>query len=169
MHASSDFAGPPVRFWDKSGQIPLLSKLADAGSVISRFYHDCGDAAERARQMLTLDIRSCEIYGTACTAKFGCPTPSEYTRQIFDYGPSETLKARSTPVSLILKAVDWRRNSSAPGNKPPAGECVYRHNRRIAQQTAELSRLPPLSFPPRESDVPQSFSGSPFRWLPRPQ
>lgn len=71
----------------KSGQIPLLSKLADAGSVIPRFYHDYDDAAERARQMLTLDIRSCEIYGAACTAKFGCPTPSEYTRQIFTMDP----------------------------------------------------------------------------------
>lgn len=67
----------------KSGQIPLLSKLADADKVISRFYHDSGTSAERARQMLALDIRSCEIYGAACTAKFGCPAMSEYTRQIF--------------------------------------------------------------------------------------
>ncbi len=67
----------------KSGQIPLLSKLADAREIICRFYCADDSKKERALQLLSVDIRSSEIYGAACTAKFGLPSPSEYARQIF--------------------------------------------------------------------------------------
>lgn len=67
----------------KNGQVPLLSKLADAKETLSRFYCHSDSKAERALQLLSLDVRSSEIYGIARTAKFGTPSPSEYARQIF--------------------------------------------------------------------------------------
>lgn len=67
----------------KNGQVPLLSKLADAEETLRRFYDNSDSKAERALQFLSLEIRASEFYGAARTAKFKTPTASEYTRQIF--------------------------------------------------------------------------------------
>ena len=53
--------------------IPLISKLADAGKLIDR---------ENGHKMLSADIRASHIYSLLMQQKFGGPLQNEYKRQI---------------------------------------------------------------------------------------
>lgn len=61
----------------KKATIPLLSKLADAESILGITSHP-----EHALKMLQCDIRAAHIYDSVATDKFHTVLPNEYRRQI---------------------------------------------------------------------------------------
>lgn len=61
----------------QKASLPLLSKLADADSVLANTAH-----SENALKMLQNDIRAAHIYDSVATDKYHTVLPNEYRRQI---------------------------------------------------------------------------------------
>ncbi|MDO4345537.1 MAG: nucleotidyltransferase family protein [Eubacteriales bacterium] len=75
-------AAPLLHRIKKEGRLPLISKLADAPSVLSHYEGFTDAKRENALFLLSQEIRCSELYGAAAAAKFGVPVSSEYARRL---------------------------------------------------------------------------------------
>lgn len=75
-------ASPLLRAIKEEGRLPLLSKAADARPVIQSYNTFSTEEKQAALSMLSLTIRSSQIYHSAVTGKFGAAPYQELTQKI---------------------------------------------------------------------------------------